>query len=202
MVPGADDSIRKKPAQAAGSSRRPPRPQRTLALSNRQDVRPLDLRLLRQILWRLLRRAWPGGSFDLAVCILAAPEMTRLNETFLRHRGPTDVITFDYADKAGQAPHRPRSGAANISSCNRPDASSARLHGEIVVCLDEAIFQARRFHTSWQSELVRYIAHGLLHLLGYDDAQARARREMKAAEHRLARQLAREFDFSRLSRRG
>ena len=171
--------------------------QRTLTLSNRQDVRRLDWRLLRQIVRRLLRQAWPGGSFDLAVHVLAAPEMTRLNETFLRHRGPTDVLTFDYVERVGQASRLSRSGARD-----RRDACPTFLHGEIFVCLDEAVSQARRFHATWQSELVRYVAHGLLHLLGYDDANARARRELKAAEDNLVRELAREFDFSRLSRRG
>lgn len=69
------------------------------------------------------------------------------------------------------------------------------LHGEIFVCLDEAVSQAHRFHTNWQSELVRYIVHGVLHLLGYDDLNNRARRRMKAAEDNLVGQLARQFDF-------
>ena len=41
--------------------------------------------------------AWPEGSFDLALYVVTRPEITRLNEAFLRHKGPTDVITFDYS---------------------------------------------------------------------------------------------------------
>jgi len=67
------------------------------------------------------------------------------------------------------------------------------LHGEVFVCLDEAVTQARRFRVTWQSELVRYVVHGVLHLLGYDDLNPRARRRMKAAENRLMRRLARQF---------
>ena len=81
---------------------------------------------------------------------------------------------------------------------DRRDACPTLLHGEIFVCLDEAVSQARRFHTTWQSELVRYVVHGVLHLLGYDDAASRARRKMKAAEDTLVRQLARQFDFHSL----
>ncbi len=171
--------------------------QRTLTLSNRQGVRRVDLRLLRRIVRWLLRETWPAGSFDLAVHVLAAPEMTRLNETFLRHRGPTDVITFDYVERVGQASRLSRSGASK-----RPDACPALLHGEVFVCIDEAVSQARRFRATWQGELVRYVVHGLLHLLGHDDLNARPRRRMKAAEDDLVRALAREFDFSRLSRLG
>jgi rRNA maturation RNase YbeY len=69
------------------------------------------------------------------------------------------------------------------------------LHGEIFVCLDEAVSQARQFHTTWQSEVVRYVVHGVLHLLGYDDLDTRARRKMKKAEDALVGRLARQFDF-------
>ena len=47
------------------------------------------------------------------------------------------------------------------------------LHGEIFICVDEAIRQARRFGTIWQSEIVRYLIHGVLHLLGFDDSRHR-----------------------------
>jgi probable rRNA maturation factor len=184
----------------------------TLTLSNRQYVRRVDLRLLRQIVRCLLRKTWPGGSFDLAVHVLATPEMTRLNETCLRHKGPTDVITFDYSEKAGRAARRQghaaraaprlRSPALHAPGQASQQAGPLLLHGEVFVCIDEAVSQARRFHATWQSELVRYVAHGLLHLLGYDDVNARARRKMKAAEDTLVRDLAQQFDFSRLSQRG
>ena len=131
--------------------------QRSVTLCNRQRLRLVDMRGLRRIVQALLRETWPDAGFDLAFYIVAAPEMTRLNETFLQHRGSTDVITFDYG-----APALP--------------------HGEIFICLDEAVSQARRFHTTWQSELVRYMVHGVLHLLGHDDRLCRARRRMKEAE--------------------
>jgi rRNA maturation RNase YbeY len=73
------------------------------------------------------------------------------------------------------------------------------LHGEIFVCMDEAVAQARRFRTSWQSELVRYIVHGILHLRGFDDRRAAPRARMKREENRLVRELAARFDFAAIS---
>ena len=143
----------------------------TLTLRNRHRTRRVDLRLLRQIAQALLRDTQPNESFDLGVYLVAAPEMTRLNETFLQHQGSTDVITFNYTEPPGQP----------------------GLQGEIFICLDEAVSQARRFHATWQSELVRYVVHGVLHLLGYDDRDNRARRRMKAAEDALVHRLARQF---------
>jgi probable rRNA maturation factor len=148
--------------------------QRTITLRNRQTTQRLNLRLLRRITRALLLEAWPHGNFDLAIYVVAELEMIRLNETYLRHQGSTDVITFDYAEEP------------------------ALLHGEIFVCLDEAVSQARRFRTTWQSELMRYVVHGVLHLLGYDDAASRARQKMKAAEDALVRHLARQFELHRL----
>jgi len=169
--------------------------QRALSLRNRQRVRRVDLLLLRRIVSALLRETRPQDSFDLAIYIVAEPEMTRLNETYLRHKGSTDVITFDYTEGAGQAPDLPPSGSTAVNRKDQRDACRPQLHGEIFVCLDEAASQARRFHTTWQSELVRYVVHGVLHLLGYDDATGRARQKMKDAEDTLVIQLARQFDF-------
>jgi probable rRNA maturation factor len=157
--------------------------QRTITLRNRQTTQLLNLRLLRRITRALLHEARPHGDFDLAVYLVAEPEMTRINETYLRHKCSTDVITFDYAE---------------TSAFSLQPLAILALHGEIFVCLDEAVSQARRFHTTWQSELVRYVVHGVLHLLGYDDADSRARRRMKAAEEALVRLLARQFEFHRL----
>jgi rRNA maturation RNase YbeY len=168
---------------------------RALALCNRQRVRRVNLRRLRQVVSALLRETWPQGDFDLAIQVLAAAEMTRLNEAYLHHRGPTDVITFDYAPGTGPGPRTPDRRPSAALAGRRPHAYPGCLHGEIFVCLDEAVSQARRFHTTWQSELVRYIAHGLLHLLGYNDAHPRVRRRMKRAEDALLRRLARQFDF-------
>jgi rRNA maturation RNase YbeY len=150
---------------------------RTLTLLNRQRTRPVNLRLLRRILEAFLspQNVCPVA-YDLALYVVAAPEMIRLNETHLRHKGSTDVITFDYADPA----------------------QTDFLHGEIFLCLDEALIQARRFRTTWQSELVRYAVHGILHLRGYDDQTARARYKMKKVENQSMAELGRLFAFSKL----
>ena len=174
--------------------------QRILYLRNQQAVHSVRLSLLRRIARALLEETWRDGSFDLAIYLVAAPEMTRLNEAFLRHKGSTDVITFDYAERAGQGARPSRFPAPSGRFRGRRYVRPALLHGEIVVCLDEAVCQARRFHTTWQSELVRYVVHGVLHLLGYDDQDNRARRRMKAAEDALVRRLARRFVLSALSR--
>jgi probable rRNA maturation factor len=153
---------------------------RQLVIRNRQRARPIRTQRLRQIVSALLVDLLGLRSFELVIVIVNEREMTRLNETFLRHRGPTDVLAFNYA----QSP------------------PEGELCGEIIVCAQEAQVQAARFRTSWQSELVRYVVHGILHLLGYDDRRSAARRKMKREENRLMLELKRRFSFSDLGRAG
>jgi rRNA maturation RNase YbeY len=150
----------------------------TLCLRNRQQTRRINVPLLRRILRHLLAREFQVQSFELCLHLVEATEMAELNEKFLRHLGSTDVITFNYAE---------------------PDQAQA-LQGDIFICIDEAVAQARRFRTTWQSEAVRYAIHGLLHLRGFDDSKAAARKKMKYEENRLLGEAAQLFDLRRLGK--
>jgi probable rRNA maturation factor len=149
----------------------------TLELRNRQREKNINLRLLKRIVGLFLDQF---SSYELGIHLVGAAEIARLNETWLQHQGPTDVITFDYHDSA-----RPK-----------------LLAGDIFVCVPQAIAQAKQFGTSWQSEVVRYIVHGILHLRGFDDQTAKMKREMKRVEDRWVKVLSSEFDFRRLANLG
>ena len=151
---------------------------RTLVLRNRQRVRSVDTPLLHRITRHLLSAHFQLTEFELGLHLVAAKEMAGINEAFLQHQGSTDVITFNHAEgEPGPA-----------------------LHGEIFICLDDAVAQARQFGTSWPSELVRYVIHGLLHLRGHDDLEPARRQKMKRAENQLLRAVARAFRLDRIAR--
>ena len=156
-----------------------PGPTRVLALVNRQHCRGLDLRVLRRITNALLNEMSREKDYDLTLCLVTAAEITRLNETFLQHQGMTDVISFDYSESG----------------------KSQNLFGELFICVEQAVSQAPQYGTSWQSEVVRYIVHGLLHLCGFDDVTSNCRRKMKRAEDKVLRRLESRFDFKALGRR-
>jgi rRNA maturation RNase YbeY len=166
----------------------------TVVILNRQRVRKINLRLLKKIADALLAELEIKKA-EIGICLVAAPEMTRLNETFLKHGGSTDVIAFDYRDSVGQASSMSHSKIQKVR--NRQDACPT-LHGEIFICGDEAVLQARKFSTSWQSEVVRCLVHGFLHLLGFDDSSVGARRKMKREENRQLRKMTRRFPLSKL----
>ena len=150
---------------------------KTLHLRNRQRVRSVNLKLLRQIALSLLEDSLSVQSFELGIHLVDTAQITPLNEHFLHHAGSTDVITFNYA------------GQSNAHA----------LEGDVIICVTDAVAQARHFGTTWQSELVRYLVHGVLHLQGHDDATAAGRRKMKRQEDRLLEQLGRLFPLRGLA---
>ncbi len=154
-----------------------------IVIANRQRRKKINSRRLKEIAEALLA-GLPVAEAELGVNLVGAREMALVNETFLQHEGPTDVITFNYS--SGEP------GTRN---------SDFKLHGELFICMDVALAQAREFKSTWQSEVVRYLIHGVLHLLGHDDLSPGPRRKMKRAENRLVRQLARKFTLAQIGAR-
>jgi rRNA maturation RNase YbeY len=200
-----------------------------LRLLNRQRARPVDLRLLRRALLNMLdelsslsppegeraglSRRSPAkaevrgpksltNEFDITIHLVTARAMARLNEKHLQHEGPTDVITLDYASSlAAELPHALSPQKGERAGVRGPKPVPSALVGEIFVCMDVAVEQARRFRAAWPVELARYVIHGILHLSGHDDRRPAARRRMKQAENRWLKKLDRRFRLSKLGRK-
>lgn len=100
---------------------------------------------------------------ELSVVFLSPLKMRQLNQQSLGHDYVTDVITFNYATQK-------RQGVIN---------------GEIVVCPYQAKMQARELKVKLNDELVLYVAHGLLHLCGYDDHTSEQITLMRKMEKKL-----------------
>jgi rRNA maturation RNase YbeY len=154
----------------------------TLEVRNRQHERRINNRVLKEIVGGFLVQFSQAGAstwdtYELAIHLVDHPEIRNLNETWLRHHGATDVITFDYSD-----PAQPRN-----------------LSGEIFVCVRVAVSQAKQFEQTWQSEVVRYVVHGILHLAGFDDRTAKKSTEMKRAENHWMKALSLEYDFREIA---
>lgn len=84
-------------------------------------------------------------------------EILRANREYLNHDYYTDIITFDYTrhDKIG---------------------------GDIFLSLDTVRSNAEEMHEPYERELLRVIAHGVLHLCGIDDKGPGEREVMEAHE--------------------
>ena len=152
-----------------------------ITIANRQRTKKFNTRLLKEIIAALLVKLEVRQG-EIGVHLVGAAEMTGVNWQFLQHAGSTDVITFD---------HR--------AAVLLPDHPELQLYGELFVCVDDALKQAETFRTTWTSEVVRYVVHGVLHLLGYDDLKPDLRQRMKREERRLLRWLETRFSFAELS---
>ncbi|HEY3931052.1 MAG TPA: rRNA maturation RNase YbeY [Verrucomicrobiae bacterium] len=150
----------------------------TIIIANRQRVKKIDSRLLKEIASAILAEL-EIEHCELEINLLGTREMAAINETFLGHEGSTDVITFDYSE--GKKLRR------NVG-----------VSGEIFISVDDAIAQAKKFKTKWQSEIVRYIVHGILHLLGHDDLKPQLRSKMKREENLLLRKLSKKFPLAEI----
>ena len=158
----------------------------SILVCDRQRTRSVNLRLLRRSVGILLRDLLGLEHFCLGIHLVETSEIVRLNEGFLRHKGSTDVISFDYAERQRRS--------------SKPTHSPASIEGEIFICLEEAVSQARKFHVSCQKELARYVIHGVLHLCGHDDLSVGQRRRMKLEEDRLLQELARKIPLAELAK--
>ena len=122
---------------------------------------------------------------ELSVLLTNDREIHALN---LQHRAkdrPTDVLAFPLEESASAPSFAPSTPAAPHS-----DAWGARLLGDVVISLDTAARQARGRKRELVPEVCFLLAHGLLHLLGYDHGNPKEKRAMTAMTRRLVRAVA------------
>ena len=133
-------------------------------------------------------------SAGLSFVFLDGSAIRRINREYLGHDFVTDVVTFDLRDNKQRAESRERrAGDAVASGLGMIANNSLRsklyapcsIEGEIYICPAEAARNARAYGESVEREILRYVAHGILHLLGYDDGSAKERAEMRRREDEL-----------------
>jgi probable rRNA maturation factor len=81
-----------------------------------------------------------------------------LNEKYLGHSTFTDIITFDYSE-------------------------NENLSGEVYISIDRVIENAEEYKEEFERELLRVMAHGILHLAGYNDKEDKERKSMRVKEN-------------------
>ncbi|MBL8829892.1 MAG: rRNA maturation RNase YbeY [Planctomycetaceae bacterium] len=97
----------------------------------------------------------------ISVAIVDDPQIHEINRKFLQHDYPTDVISFVLESDEG------------------------RLEGEVIVSADTAATVAARLAWPVEHELLLYVVHGVLHLVGYDDLDPDSLREMRTREREV-----------------
>jgi probable rRNA maturation factor len=100
-----------------------------------------------------------------------------------REELPEQVLVVLVSDRRIAAIHEQFMGIAG------PTDVITFQHGEVVVSVETAAKQASEYGTDLLHELRLYIAHGLLHLAGYDDHSEKGFREMSKLQNELVAKI-------------
>ncbi|HTP28599.1 MAG TPA: rRNA maturation RNase YbeY [Anaeromyxobacteraceae bacterium] len=107
---------------------------------------------------------------ELSIVIVGDAAIRRLNRRFREVDRATDVLSFSQSQPSGSGQRGGR---------------IPHLLGDVIISLETAERAARAHGGTVRQELDRYLAHGLLHLLGYDHEGRRAARRMALVESSL-----------------
>ncbi|CEN40923.1 rRNA maturation RNase YbeY [Capnocytophaga cynodegmi] len=81
----------------------------------------------------------------------------QINVQYLDHDTLTDIITFDYTEEQ-------------------------IISGDIFISVERVADNAQDFNVDFQTELLRVMAHGVLHLCGYKDKSDAESKQMRSKE--------------------
>jgi len=85
--------------------------------------------------------------------------LRKINIDYLDRDYFTDIITFNYSE-------------------------SQVVNGDLFISLERVNENARKFGEEKEIELLRVMIHGVLHLIGYDDAYADDKKQMRNKENK------------------
>ncbi len=99
---------------------------------------------------------------EIEVIFVDEPEIIRINKTHLKRDYVTDIISFNY---------------------NEP--GDHQIDGSLFCCAQRITEQSKEFESDPRSEYIRVVAHGLLHLIGYDDKSPDEKETMTKLENEI-----------------
>jgi len=94
---------------------------------------------------------------ELAIVFCSDEKILEVNQNFLQHDYYTDIITFDYSE--GEI-----------------------ISGDIFISVERVQENATSHQVDYNTELLRVLAHGVLHLIGFQDKEEKKKVEMTRNE--------------------
>lgn len=136
-----------------------------ISIATPQEIVPIDRARVRAAV-RTVLAGEDVADYEISLAFVDNPTIHRLNQRYLQHDEPTDVLSFPLSE-----------------------TNAAKLAGELVLGVEIAAEQAAARGHDVQTELALYVIHGLLHLCGYDDREDADRAAMRQRERHYLRQL-------------
>jgi probable rRNA maturation factor len=135
-------------------------PELVIECTNLHPAAQVDGERLCEAARRVIDRAGIVGG-EISITVVDDGRMHEINLAYLQHDYPTDVLSF---------------------LLDRRDRS---LEGEVIVSADYAAQQAEQYEWDAANELLLYVVHGCLHLVGYDDTTPTEAERMRGAEREI-----------------
>jgi len=133
---------------------------------------PAKKRLLERAVKTALGRS-AARKGELCLVLMEDRQVRKMNRSFLRRDGNTDVIAFGYQEGAGV----PKSAKDELP------------FGDIYISKGVARRQAGQVGHPLFVELLTLAVHGALHLAGYDDGKATDKKRMFEKQEKIIQQL-------------
>lgn len=145
-----------------------------IQITDQQQAIELDGPLIRRAIEQVLVDAGKSEAV-ISLAVVDNEAIHELNRLHLKHDYATDVLSFIFEDGR-----------------NSTD-------GEVIVSAPMAVEIAGRLGAPSHDELLLYIIHGCLHLVGYDDKDDAARKQMIAQEAKTLEALGIPAPIERLT---
>ena len=138
-------------------------------IENLQTKLRLDPPRISKIIRRILKHEHISTA-ALSFVFVSRQKIAALNKKYLGRTYATDVLAFDLTNQESPKPSRTKDRI---------------LCGDVIISTDAVVKNAVEFETSSAHELVLYVIHGMLHLIGYDDHKPADIKKMRAKEQEL-----------------
>ncbi len=126
-------------------------------LQNKLLISPVKIK---KLILNILKGEGIKESGYINICFADDPLIKKFNLKFLKTNSSTDVLAF------------------NLNN----NLENKILLADIMISTDTAIKNSRKFNTKPEYELMLYVTHGILHILGYDDRDKTQRKQMRKKE--------------------
>ncbi len=165
-------------------------------VADEQHARPVDCPRWAALAEAALVAEHVRGDAELSVLFVDEEAIAALNERFLGHDGPTDVLSFPIEDDPAPSGRSPDGGGSGPGWEPPDEDDLPTLLGDVVICPEVAWRNAPEHAGSYDDEIALLLVHGILHLLGMDHEIETEAEAMEARERELLALLHRPPDGS------
>jgi len=152
--------------------------------ADEQSDEPVDTSRWVRLATSVLEAEGVRDDVEASLLFIDETAMAELNQRFLGHSGPTDVLAFPIDDDVYEGPRSADSlGPGPGAVLDLADLPT--ILGDVVVCPAVARRNAPAHAGTYDDELALLVVHGVLHLLGSDHARPEEAEKMERREQEL-----------------